>query len=314
MSFINEAKIVVDKPLFHSGCTLGEGPLYDPVTATLHFVDIAEKKIHHFNTVDFTITTEQYDVPITSLVLRQNASGLACTTAKGFALLNSDGSLEYLVQPLRDEHVPFTRFNDGACDAKGRYLAGTVYSPEHGIPGKLYQYDPSHGTCKIVDEGPFTDSNGLGWSPDGKVFYFTDSIRNHIYVYDYDVDQGTLSNRRMLIDAKQLGYGGFCDGLCVDTDGGIWSARWGDSRICRFTSSGVVDLEIVFPTVLNVTSCCFGGPDNDKLYVTSSHCGAMGGDSSLQQKYPDSGHIFVVDLSGRFKGRERYPFAEVKLE
>ncbi|KAF5390289.1 hypothetical protein D9757_002850 [Collybiopsis confluens] len=303
-------KIVVDGPLFRSNCTLGEAPIYDPVTAILHFVDIVERKVHHLNTVDLTLTTDEYDIPITSLVLRRNAPGLACTTAQGFALLNSDGSLEYLAKPLRQEHVPFTRFNDGACDAKGRYIAGTVYSPdtEHKIPGQLFLYDPNDRTCKIVDEGPFTDSNGLGWSPDGKVFYFTDSITNLIYMYDYDVEQGTLNNRRTLVDAKQLGYGGFCDGLCVDCDGGIWSARWGDSRICRFTASGEADLEIVFPTVLNVTSCCFGGLNNDKLYVTSSHCGAMNGDSSLQEKYPDSGQIFMVDLAGQFKGRERYPF------
>ncbi|GAW07994.1 60S ribosomal protein L13a [Lentinula edodes] len=295
--FVNR-KIVVDEPLLKVGCTLGEGPLYDPVTATLHFVDIIERKVHHFNTVDFTLTTDLYNVPITSIVLRRDAPGLAATTARGFALLDPDGSVEYLAQPLPEEHVPFTRFNDGTCDVRGRYIAGTVYSPEHGIPGKLYMYDPDNQICTTVDEGPFTDSNGLGFSPDEKILYFTDSFRNIIFMYDYDVQHGKLSNRRNFIEAKELGYSGFCDGMCVDADGGVWSARWGDSRVCRFTSSGAVDLEIVFPRVLKVTSCCFGGPGNDQLYVTSAHCGANNvEENGLQSTYPDSGHLFVVNLA-----------------
>ncbi|KAJ3788014.1 regucalcin [Lentinula aff. detonsa] len=311
-SLVNE-KIVVDEPILKVGCTLGEGPLYDPVTATLHFVDIVEGKVHHFNTVDSTFTTNPYDVPITSIVLRRDAPGLAGTTAEGFALLNLDGSVEYLARPLPEEHVSFTRFNDGGCDAKGRYIAGTVYSPGHGIPGKLYMYDPENQLCTTIDEGPFTDSNGLGFSPDEKIFYFTDSIRNIIFMYDYDAQSGTISNRRQFVEATELGYKGFCDGLCVDLDGGVWSARWGDSRVCRFTSSGAVDLEIIFPKVLNVTSCCFGGPENDQLYVTSAHCGALdSNESSLQSTYPDSGHLFAVNLAGKFKGCPRHSFAGYK--
>ncbi|KAE9411021.1 hypothetical protein BT96DRAFT_952838 [Gymnopus androsaceus JB14] len=300
MSRPADRKIVVYEPLFKSGCTLGEGPVYDPVTATLHFVDIAERKVSCNAEFSGLLAIQHSNYrpirrPITSISLRRNAPGLAGTTSTGFALLNSDGSLQYLEEPIRDEQVSSTRFNDGACDAKGRYFAGTagtVLSPEDGS-GKLYRYDPSNHTCTIVDDGPFTDSNGMGWSPDGKIFYLTDSLVNLLYAYDYDVETGSVSNRRTLVDAKQLGYGGYLDGLCVDTEGGIWSARWGDSRICRFTSAGAVDLEIIFPKVLHVTSCCFGGSNNDQLYG----------------EYPDSGHLFMVDLAGRYKGLERHSFA-----
>lgn len=87
---------------------------------------------------------------------------LACTTSTGFALLNLDGTLEYLAEPMSDEQVSITRFNDGACDAKGRFFAGTaskesVLSPEGGT-GKLYRYDPLDHTCTVIDEGPFTVS------------------------------------------------------------------------------------------------------------------------------------------------------------
>lgn len=151
------------------------------------------------------------------------------------------------------------RFNDGACDSKGRFFAGTIFNKERGIAGKLYKYDPADDRCSVVDDGPFTvqsnfwqqwrwaddpqDSNGLGWSPDEKILsalsakpmlwwlkkkdsYFTDSLTNKIYAYDYN--NGELSNRRIFIDAIAQGLpeNTFCDGLCVDDEGCVWSARF----------------------------------------------------------------------------------------
>lgn len=81
---------------------------------------------------------------------------LACATARGFALLGEDSTLEYVNEPLSVDEQSHSRFNDGGCDSKGRFFAGTIYSPEHGIPGRLYKYDPSDKTCSIVDPGPFT--------------------------------------------------------------------------------------------------------------------------------------------------------------
>jgi sugar lactone lactonase YvrE len=81
---------------------------------------------------------------------------LACATARGFALLRGDSTLEYVSEPLSVEEQSYSRFNDGGCDSKGRFFAGTIYSPEHGIPGRLYKYDPSDKICSIVDPGPFT--------------------------------------------------------------------------------------------------------------------------------------------------------------
>ena len=88
------------------------------------------------------------------------------------------------------------------------------------------------------------------------------------------------------------------------------ATRWGGSKIVRFAKDGQsVNFEIDFPTCYHVTACCFGGPANDQLYVTTAHPGAMGGDATLIDKFPDSGHLFVVDLSGRFTGAEwRYKF------
>ncbi len=81
---------------------------------------------------------------------------LACTTSKGFAIIGENLTLSYICKPLPPEDEPYTRFNDGGCDNKGRFFAGTLWNQDHGITGKLYRYDPATDTCDVVDEGPFT--------------------------------------------------------------------------------------------------------------------------------------------------------------
>ncbi|KAJ8702707.1 hypothetical protein PTI98_001403 [Pleurotus ostreatus] len=253
--------VTVDQPLLKVGCTLGEGPLYDPRTSTLHFVDISENKVNSTSWMnDRTLDVEYFHEPVTSLALRRSG-GLACTAAQGFATLDGKSRLSYLSKPLPDGFLPFVRFNDGGCDSRGRYFAGTIESKDPDIPGQLFRYDPSDGSCVAVDEGPFTDSNGLGWSPDEKTLYFTDSLVNRIYAYDFDSEDGSISNRRTFVDAMAQGYpqGTFADGLCLDKDGFVWSARWGGCRVVRYSPDGTPDLEVEFPSALNITACCFGG-------------------------------------------------------
>ncbi|KAF7310979.1 60S ribosomal protein [Mycena chlorophos] len=306
-------QIVVTEPLLKIACTLGEGPVYDPETSILHFVDIDEYKIIHYNTVSKQVEVEQLDEKIGCIALRRDGPGVA-DALFGFALFEGGSTKKYLSEPMPPEFVPFSRFNDGACDSAGRFIAGTMYDKARGIPGQLWRYDPQDGTSVIVDPGPFTDSNGLGWSPDEKILwacsyffgpvgltfssYFTDSIANIIYAYDYDVSNGSLSNRRVFVDAMALGCRpkSFCDGLCVDSEGYVWGARWGGSNIVRFSPAGEVDLEVVLPRVLHVTACCFGG---DVLYITTASCKASG-EEERQEEFPDSGHLFCVELMATF--------------
>ncbi|KAL1951620.1 hypothetical protein VTO73DRAFT_769 [Trametes versicolor] len=302
-------RISVDKPLLHLNCSLGEGPIYDPETSVLHFVDIEKNKVYHYNTASGTLDCEQFEESITCLALRRDQEGLACATTHGFAVIENS-KLRYLSRPLPADFQPFTRFNDGACDPQGRFIAGTLFNKTHGIPGQLYIYDPDRDTCRVLDPGPFTDSNGVGWLDDGKTMLFTDSFENKIYAYDYT--DGQVSGRRVFVDAMSQGLppGTYPDGLCIDKDGGVWSARWGGSRIIRYSRDGEMDLEVFFPKALNITACTFGGPNSDQLYVTTAHCGACGGDATRQADYPDSGNLFVVDLSGAFVGGEwRFKFA-----
>ncbi|RDX52054.1 hypothetical protein OH76DRAFT_1400970 [Lentinus brumalis] len=302
-------RIVVEKPLLKTQCTLGEGPVYDPRTSSLHFLDIEQNKVYRYNIQSRALHCEQFEDPVTCLALRRSGKGLACATRHGFALIE-DGALRYLSRPIPADFQPFTRFNDGACDQKGRFVAGTLFNKGQDVPGQLYIYDAERDVCEVLDPGPFTDCNGLGWVDGGGIMLFTDSFKNKIYAYDYE--DGKVARRRDFVDALSQGLpeGTYPDGLCIDKDGGVWSARWGGSRIIRYTRDGEMDLEVFFPTALNVTACTFGGPGNDQLYVTTAHCGACGGDTSRQASYPDSGNLFVVDFSGEFAGGDwRFEFA-----
>ncbi|KAF8591939.1 regucalcin [Ramaria rubella] len=306
------------KVLLKSQCILGESPLYESLTSTLHFVDILKHQVLHYNIVTEGLTKDQLDEPIGCIVLRRNGKGLACAARRGFAVLEEGPPvhLRYVSEPLPEHQQPYTRFNDGACDRRGRFVAGTLFHTKNPqFSGALYSHDPKTGESKVLDEDGITDANGLGWSADGKTLYFTNSLVNHIYAYDYDLETGQASNRRVFIDALAQGLppGTFCDGLCIDAEGGIWSARWGGGCIARFRGEdGTLDFVVRIPGALNVTACTFGGQHNDLLYVTTAHCGAIpgSGDPADQVHYPDSGDLFVVDFHGRFRGGEwRFDFA-----
>ncbi|PVG03390.1 hypothetical protein CPB86DRAFT_724160 [Serendipita vermifera] len=299
---------------------LGEGPLYDPDSGTLHFVDINEKKLYHYDLQTSRLTFDQFDEAVTALAFRRDSPGLACVTASGFAVIDTDtdskAKLVHLAQPLSERERRYTRLNDGACDARGRFLAATIESkaPGNEFGGVLYQYDPATNSSRILDDRDITDGNGLGWSEDNKTLYFTNSCINEIYAYDYNLEDGTVNNRRTFIHGPSLGLlvPSFCDGLCFDNEGCIWSARWCGGKIVRFNTAGTeIIFEIHFPKAFSVTACCFGGPDNDQLFVTTAHPAAANVENSDQvyEQYPQSGHLFMVDFHGRFKGGVwRHPF------
>ena len=125
--------------------------------------------------------------------------------------------------------------------------------------------DPDY-TVSVLDD-KLICSNGPCWSPDDSTFYFSDTWSGGIWAYDYDIETGTVSNRRDFGTTETSAVGGF-DGSTVDAEGGVWNALVYDGKIVRFTPDGSVDRIIDMP-VKKVTSVMFGGPDLDTLYVTS---------------------------------------------
>jgi sugar lactone lactonase YvrE len=239
---------------------LGEGPLWQSIEQALYWVDIHAGCF--FRLDPGTGEHERVDVglPIGCLGFRK-AGGLVLGTKEGFAFWEPTAeALQFVVDPEADK--PDTRFNDGAVDPQGRFWAGTL-GREAGCA--LYRLDPDLSVHTM--EPGITVSNGIGWSPDHQTMYYTDSAPRMIYAYDYDPATGAIANRRPFVHTPD--EPGVPDGLAVDSEGFIWSARWDGWKVTRYDPEGKVEREIPIP-VQRPTSCAFGGPNLDELYITSA--------------------------------------------
>ena len=243
------------------GNRVGEGPRWNVAEQALYWVDIEGQAIWRYHPADGRLEHWDIGLPVGVLAFRA-AGGLVLATRDGFAFWDPAApALRFIADPEADK--PGNRFNDGGVDPQGRFWAGTMGG---GDPvGSLYRLDPD-GAVTRMETGVGT-SNGIGWSPDGRTMYFTDSPAKVIYAYDFDPATGAIANRRPFIHTP--GEAGVPDGLAVDVEGYIWSARWNGWKITRYDPSGRAVREIPVPVAL-VTSCAFGGPDLDELYITSA--------------------------------------------
>jgi sugar lactone lactonase YvrE len=189
--------------------------------------------------------------------------GAVLAASDGFYLFDFDsGSLEQV--HAIDTHGGRVRLNDGKCDRRGRFFAGGMDDQEELGVCSLYRLDPDL-TVTEVDHGIIC-SNGPCWSPDDRTFYFADSFRQELYRYDYDIDSGTLSNKRVFASTRQ--DPGLADGSTVDAEGCVWNAQVISGHLVRYTPDGKVERRIGMP-VRNITSVMFGGENLDEIYVTS---------------------------------------------
>ena len=157
------------------------------------------------------------------------------------------------------------RFNDGAVDRQGRFWAGTMGG---GDPvGALYRLDQDQSIRTMVTD--IKISNGLGWSPDNKTMYYADTGYRTIWAYDFDPATGAIENRRDFAAVPEKEGDGAPDGLTVDSEGCVWSARWGGWKIVRYDPAGKIEREVAIPAE-RITSVMFGGPTLEDLYVTSA--------------------------------------------
>ena len=198
--------------LYDIKATLGEGPVWDARTGTLYWVDIFNKRIYSNGDVFL-----EADETIGCLSLREDG-GLIFTKRASLWTCESDSTKQTLLSSLTDEPAN-NRFNDGKCDPRGRFLAGTMDMDETGPNGSLYSYDGKTVT-KLF--GDVTISNGLAWSPDHKTLYYIDTPTHEVKAFDYDLENGTIANMRVVISMSRSF--GFPDGMTSDTQGNLWIA------------------------------------------------------------------------------------------
>lgn len=265
--------------------TLGEGPLWDVEQERIYWIDSFGNKIYRATAEGGEIET--WDVPdkIGSIALRKDGRGAVIALRTGLHLLDfASGEIDPLVDPEAD--VETTRMNDGKVDRKGRFVVGSMDMKEEAPNGALYRLDTDF-SCHRLTDGIMV-SNGPCWSPDGRTFYFTDTWSEDIWAYDYDLDLGTISNRRTLCSTK--GQDGVPDGSTVDAEGFVWNAQVYGGQIVRYAPDGTVDRRIEMP-VKKVTSVMFGGPNLDVLYVTSMAKPPL---PHLPEDGPLGGSLFVI--------------------
>ena len=167
-------------------------------------------------------------------------------------------------------------------------------SPTQSRLGRLYRLDPDRTLTKLLDG--IGVSNGMGFTPDLQHFYYTDSPTRNIYLFDYDRATGDISNRRVFVQTPE--GEGVPDGLTVDADGYVWSARWDGGILARYTPDGVEERRIAFPA-RKVSSVTFGGPDYTDIYVTTA-----GGDQKATEGQ-GAGALFRLRLGIQGKAEFR---------
>jgi sugar lactone lactonase YvrE len=260
---------------------IGEGPVWRPETASLLWVDIAGQNVHESDPATGATMTRHLPESVGAVALTDGSDDLLLACQSGFGSLRGDEFASLATVLDRSE-----RMNDAKCDPAGRFWAGSTAQDFSAGRGRLHVLEPG-GEHRVAVTG-LTLPNGLDWSLDGKIFYLADSLAHEIIAWDYDVTDGTLTDRRTF--ASFTGEG-IPDGLTIDTDGCLWVAVWGGHRVVRLDPGGrvvrIVDLPVAQPS-----SCTFGGPGLDTLFVTSAAEGLPTADGSLD------GSVFAITGTG----------------
>lgn len=290
MRTLPEAKLFVD-----ARARLGEGPVWDARSGRLVWVDIEGRALHSTDPSTGATTSLPMPLPIGVAVPRRSG-GFVAALEDGFHAIDADGRSEQIA--AIDNNAGRLRFNDGACDPAGRFLAGTMAYDFAPRAAALYRLDADLGVTRLLDD--VTISNGLGWSADGGTMYYVDTPTRRIDAFDYDVATGAMTRRRTFVEIDGVGRP---DGLCVDVEGAVWIALWPGWSVRRYLADGTLDAVLPVPAA-QVSSCVFGGPQLDELYITTAWSG-LSDDGRRSQQH--AGSLFRVNVGVR--GLPRFDFA-----
>ena len=262
---------------------LGEGPTWNVGERALYWVDAVRPAIHRLD-AQGEVSTWPMPRIIGSFVIRERG-GLVGALKNGFCAIDLEaGTVEHIVDPEPDR--PGNILNDGKCDRRGRYWCGSRDGELKDPVGALHRLDPDLSSHEM-DRG-FIVSNGLAWSPDSRILYFADSRAETVWTYDFDLDDGAISNRRVFFSTRDIE--GRADGATVDAEGFYWCALVHGGAVARIDPNGLLDRLIPLP-VRHPTMCAFGGEGLDVLYVTSAASMVADEDRAAQ---PLAGALFAV--------------------
>ncbi|KAK3901336.1 hypothetical protein C8A05DRAFT_34988 [Staphylotrichum tortipilum] len=294
----------VTEPYLETHCSLGEGPFYEPATNSVRFVDIIKQRLHIVSLTEgpSSLKTLQFSEAVTvtaDIEGRDPKDAVLIGAKQGLAVLDRNtGTYEYVTK-FDDEKAQRIRSNDGVVDPNGRFWLGTMtdfglgpFQPE----GSLYRF-ASNSPATRTRSG-LTIPNSVGFSPDSRTMYFTHSTAREVFAWDYDPADGAFSNERVFY--RHVGPGE-PDGFRVDTQGNLWHAVYGESRVLKITPQGKLVGEVKIPT-RNATCCELVG--GGEMVITTA-----GDDEGEGESKRLGGAVFKVQVGA--EGTPRFAF---KLE
>ena len=277
---------------------LGESPFWHPGEQRLWWADIPGRRLNRFDPRSGAHEHWEFESEPGACAPRLDGRLLLAMRDGLFSFDPVDGRRRRLAEPPYDPRVE--RFNDGKCDAQGRFWIGTIYEPRDRPAATLHCW---RGGELVRCADGVTVANGLAWSPNGATMYWSDTKAHCVYAFDFDPSTGEPSRRRefaRFAPAREgqpfESYGGRPDGAAVDAEGCYWVAMFEGGRLLRLSPEGRVLREVRLP-VRCPTMPCFGGPDLKTVYVTSSRHGRQAAELAA---YPKSGCVlaFEVDVPG----------------
>ncbi|MDE2457019.1 MAG: SMP-30/gluconolactonase/LRE family protein [Burkholderiales bacterium] len=250
---------------------LGESPTWWPEQGALYWTDIPGLKLHRWIVASSRHDEWAFETEVGSFAPLPGGH-LLLALRSGLARVDpATGQRTALADAPYDRAL--LRFNDGKADPQGRFWVGTICEPRDPPRAALYRWAAGKLEAVAAD---ISVSNGLGWSPDGRTMYWSDTHRHQVFAFDFDASEGTLSRRRVFASfaRKTPGqdlatYGGRPDGAAVDAEGCYWVAMFEGQRLLRLAPSGEQLLDVPLPARCP-TMPCFGGPDLRTLFVTTA--------------------------------------------
>jgi D-xylonolactonase len=241
-------------------CEIGENPLWHPIERRLYWCDIPNGRLFRYDPATGAHERCFEGRPIGGFTIQADGALLLFLDRGAIALWREGGITEVVSEIAAEQH---SRFNDVIADPRGRVFCGTMSSNES--KGTLYRLDPDGSLHPIL--GGIGCSNGMAFTLDRKGLYYTDSFAREIYLFDYSVEDGSLTNQRVF--ARFSEDDGFPDGAALDSAGCLWSAIWNGSCLVRLSADGRIDRKIAIPA-RKTSSLTFGGEGYSDIYITTA--------------------------------------------
>lgn len=269
---------------FKSHDALGEGSIWNDITKELYWIDIEKGILHILHPESNKHQSFSLGQRVGTVVPAENGKVIVALQ-DGLYEFDPQTQQKKLLRPA--DHDPTTmRFNDGKCDPAGRLWVGTMHLAI--VPAVASLYKLTKGTLEKM-LGNITISNGICWSADNRTMYYIDTPTRTVQAFDFDVEQGLLSNGRIIIEANNEFDPP--DGMTIDAEGMLWIGHWKGSCVGRWNpQTGKLISKIDVPAY-HVTSCAFGGKDLDTLFITTASIEVT---AEQKEKYPLAGCLFQV--------------------